>query len=100
MTGGITLPRVDAVAARDPSGALWLSLTNVDPKRPAQFTATIAGVSVRSAEGQVLTGAAVDAHNSMADPNRVAPRPFAGRISGGQVRFDLPAKSIAVVRIR
>ncbi|HEY8551022.1 MAG TPA: alpha-L-arabinofuranosidase C-terminal domain-containing protein, partial [Vicinamibacterales bacterium] len=34
---GITLPRIDAVAARDASGTLWLALTNVDPSRPAEI---------------------------------------------------------------
>ena len=29
--GDITLPRVDAIAARDAAGKLWLALTNLDP---------------------------------------------------------------------
>jgi hypothetical protein len=30
----VALPRVDAIAARDASGRLWLALTNLDPDRP------------------------------------------------------------------
>ena len=30
--GDIALPRVDAIAAKDASGTLWLALTNVDPE--------------------------------------------------------------------
>jgi alpha-N-arabinofuranosidase len=98
--GDVTMPRVDAVAARDPSGKLWLALVNVDANRPARFDVSFTGVNPRSATGQVLTAAAADAHNSFDDPNAVTPRPFVGRSSGGQLRFDLPAKAIAVVQVQ
>ncbi|HEX8839930.1 MAG TPA: alpha-L-arabinofuranosidase C-terminal domain-containing protein [Sphingomicrobium sp.] len=94
----IRLPQVDAVAARDTSGRLWLAMVNVDPNRPARLA--IEGANARSAAGEVLTAAAVDAHNSFDRPTQVAPRPFAGRSSGGRLQFDLPAKSIAVVQLR
>jgi alpha-N-arabinofuranosidase len=98
--GDLRLPKVDAIAARDASGKLWLALVNVDPNQSASFAVAIDGASVRSASGQLLTAAAVDAHNSFDRPNDVVPRPFAGRISGGQLFFDLPSKSIAVVELR
>jgi alpha-N-arabinofuranosidase len=98
--GDMEVPRVDAVAARDSSGRLWLALTNVDPSRPARFSASIKGVPAGVARGRVLTAAAVDAHNSFAAPNRVAPRTFSGTTSGGRLHFELPAKSIAVVQVR
>jgi alpha-N-arabinofuranosidase len=98
--GDIRLPRVDAVAARDTSGKLWLSLVNVDPARPARVTTEIAGVSAQSASGLVLTGAAVDSHNSFTDPDEVAPQPYRGGATAGGLEFDLPPKSIVVVEIR
>ncbi|QIK80031.1 alpha-N-arabinofuranosidase [Sphingomonas piscis] len=96
--GGITLPRVDAIAARGTDGKLYLSLTNVDANKPARITAAVPGA--RRATGQVLTGPAVDTHNSFDNPNRIAPKPFSGRVSGGQLTFDLPAKSVAVVEVQ
>jgi alpha-L-arabinofuranosidase len=98
--GDVTVPRVDAVAARDMSGRLWLALVNVDANQPARFDVSFAGVNPRSAKGQVLTATAADAHNSFDSPNSVAPRPFAGRGGGGQLRFELPAKAIAVVQVQ
>ena len=95
--GDIRLPRVDAVAARDSSGKLWLALTNVDPNRPAKLTAAVSGA--RGATGRMLTGMAVDAHNDFARPDAVAPKPYSGRLAGGQLQFDLPPKSVAVVQI-
>src|SRR5439155_21729088 len=82
-SGDIRLPQVDAVAARDSSGKIWLSLVNIDPNRPAHFT--LDGIASKGAIGEVLTGAAVDAHNSFAQPAQVAPRPCTGRVSGGRL---------------
>ena len=96
--GDIRLPQLDAVAARDKSGRVWLALVNVDPNRRARLA--LDGTDAKSAVGEVLTGAAVDAHNSFDRPKQVAPRPFAGRSSGGRLQFDLPPKSIAVVQLR
>jgi alpha-N-arabinofuranosidase len=42
----------------------------------------------------------VDAHNSFASPNAVAPKPYSARVAGGQLQFDLPAKSVAVVQVQ
>ena len=68
--------------------------------RPASVRTSFAGMSPRGATGEVLTAATVDAHNSFDQPGAVVPRPFAGRASGGQLSFDLPPKSVAVVEVR
>jgi alpha-N-arabinofuranosidase len=98
--GDIRLPAVDAVAARDRSGQLWLALVNVDPNHEATIRTSIGGAVARAATGEVLTAAKVDAHNSFDHPNDVRPRAFTGRAAGGQLVFDLPPKSIAVVEVR
>lgn len=97
--GNIRLPRVDALAARDTSGQLWLALVNVDPVRPVRFLAAVDGFNARTAAGELLTAGAVDSHNSFEHPRQVVPRPFTARSSGGQVQFDLPPKSVAVLRL-
>ena len=98
--GDMRLPRVDAVAARDKAGRLWVSLVNVDPARPAQLSVAVDGLRAQTAVGQVLTSPAVDAHNGFDAPNQVAPKPFIGRVSGGQIAFDLPPKAIAVIQVQ
>jgi alpha-N-arabinofuranosidase len=98
--GDIHLPAVDAVAARDPSGRLWLAMVNVDPNRAASIDVSIGGLAARSAIGEVLTAATVDSHNTFVRPNQVAPRHFSGRASSGQLLFELPPKSVAVVEVR
>src|ERR1043165_369658 len=50
---GITLPRVDAIAAKDVTGKLWLELTNVDPNEFVEIEARLAGVNATSAAGEI-----------------------------------------------
>lgn len=98
--GDIVLPRVDAVAARDPSGRIWLAVTNTDPANPATVRASVAGKALTSAAGEVLTAPAVDTHNEFAHPDAVAPKPFRARVSEREVTIELPAKSIAVLQLQ
>jgi alpha-N-arabinofuranosidase len=97
---GVTMPRVDAVAARDSNGKLWIALTNVDPNNPAEISAEIGGVRVRSATGRVLTAAKVDAVNSFDAPNTVSPKPISARVSGKGLTVKLPPKSVAVLAVQ
>jgi alpha-N-arabinofuranosidase len=97
--GDIVLPRVDAVAARDTNGKLWLSLVNLDPERPADVRLAIPGVRARAATGTVLTAPKVNAINTFEAPNTVVPRPISGRAADGAVALQLPAKSVVMVAI-
>src|SRR5213080_4563850 len=70
---GVTLPRVDAIAATDSNGKLWLEITNIDPNQPAEIEETVAGVTVKSAAGETLSASKVDSVNSFDAPNTVVP---------------------------
>src|SRR5690606_4093032 len=83
--GDITLPRIDAIAARDVDGNLVLSLTNVDPHQPAAIEVSLDGVAAGSVSGEVLTGPKVDSINTFEDPQVVVPRPLAATLEGGRL---------------
>jgi alpha-N-arabinofuranosidase len=94
-SGGVDLPMVDASAARATDGSLWLSLTNLDPNRSARVTTNLTG----SASGRLLTGPAMDTHNSFDNPNAIRPVTYSATSAGGKLAFDLPAKAIVVVKV-
>jgi alpha-N-arabinofuranosidase len=98
--GTIALPRVDALAARDTSGTLWLSLTNVDPNQPAPVSISLAGITASTAQGETLTAPAIDSVNTFAAPNTVAPKPVSAAVQGGVLSLTLEPKSVTVVAIR
>jgi alpha-N-arabinofuranosidase len=97
--GNITLPRVDAIAARDTKGTLWLAVTNLDPNRPVEIDATIVGMNARSLVGEMMTAAKVDSVNTFDAPNTVIPKPVSATMQGGRLPLRLPPKSVTVVSV-
>ncbi|HEU4651645.1 MAG TPA: alpha-L-arabinofuranosidase C-terminal domain-containing protein, partial [Croceibacterium sp.] len=97
--GAITLPAIDALALRDTSGKLWLSLVNLDPHRSREVTLEVPGITVRRAQGQVLTAPNVNSVNTFDDPDAVTPNAISGTARGGKVTVTLPAKSVAMISI-
>ena len=98
--GSITLPRIDAIAAKDAAGTLWLSFTNVDPTMPAEIVATLTGITPRSASGETLTGSAMDSVNTFDAPNAVAPKPAQVTLEGNRLSLTLAPKSVTVIGVR
>jgi alpha-N-arabinofuranosidase len=97
--GAITLPRVDAIAAKDASGRLWLALTNVDPNRPVEVEVALAGMTATSASGETLTAPKVDSVNSFEAPTTVAPKPISAKARNGKLSIQLEPKSVTVVSV-
>jgi len=97
--GDITLPRVDAIAAKGSDGKLWLEVTNVDPDQPVEIEAGLAGITAKSATGQTLTAPKVDSVNTFDAPSTVVPKPISAKVQEGKVILQLPPKSVTVVSV-
>ncbi len=95
----ITLPRVDAVAARDAAGKLWLEITNLDPNQSAEIEASLTGINAKSASGETLTAPRVDSVNNFDAPNTVVPKPISAKIRDGKVTLKLEPKSVTVISV-
>jgi alpha-L-arabinofuranosidase len=97
--GDITLPRVDAIAAKDATGKLWLELTNVDPNQPVDVELSLSGIAARSVSGETLTAPKVDSVNTFDAPNAVMPKPISAKVQAGKLVLTLEPKSVTVVSI-
>ncbi len=95
----ISLPRVDAIAAKDTNGKLWLEITNIDPNQPVEIEASLAGVIPKSAAGETLTAPKVDSVNTFDAPNTVAPKPISVKIQNGKLIVKAEPKSVTVLSI-
>ncbi len=96
----ITLPRVDAIAAKDGAGVVWVALTNMDPNRPVEIAVRLAGTTARSASGETLTAPAVDSVNTFDAPRTVMPKPLQARVQAGVLTLTLDPKSVTVVALQ
>jgi len=97
--GDVSLPRVDAIAARDASGKLWVEVTNVDPNQPVEVQVNVAGMNVKGASGETLTAAKVDSVNTFDAPNAVVPKAISAKVSAGKLTLKLEPKSVTVVSL-
>jgi len=97
--GDITLPRVDAIAARDASGKLWLEMTNLDPNQPAEIELSLSGITAKSAVGETLTAPKVDSVNTFEAPKTVIPKPITAKIRAGKLALTLDPKSVTVISV-
>jgi alpha-N-arabinofuranosidase len=96
---GITLPRLDAIAAKNKTGKLWLAITNVDPNQSAEIEVTLAGINAKSAAGETLSASKVDSVNTFDVPNTVVPQPFSAKAQDGRLTLKLAPKSVTVVAV-
>src|SRR6202011_1665553 len=93
---GITLLRVDAIAAKDKAGKLWLAITNIDPNQPAEMEVSLAGINAKSATGETLTASKVDSVNTFDARNTVVPKPVSAKAQDGKLTLELAPKSVTV----
>ncbi len=97
--GDIKLPRIDAIAARDKNGKLWIQITNVDPNQPAEIDINLTGMTAKSATGETLTAPKVDSINTFDAPNTVVPKPISAKAQGGKLSLKLEPKSVTVISV-
>ena len=95
----VTLPGVDAIAAKDKAGKLWLEITNVDPNQSVEVEVSLDGVTAKSASGETLTAPKVDSINTFDAPDVVAPKPITARVQSGKLILNLEPKSVSVVSV-
>jgi alpha-N-arabinofuranosidase len=97
--GAISLPRVDAIAAKDAAGKLWVEITNVDPEQSAEIELDVAGVKAKAASGETLTAPKVDSVNSFEAPQAVVPKPISAKAQNGKLTVSVEPKSVTVISI-
>lgn len=96
-----SVPSLSVSASRDKNGRLHLSVVNLDPNRPAELTTTVAGATVKTVTGEVLTAPAMTALNTFENPNALKPAPFSGfKQQNGQLLLTIPAKSVVVLELQ
>jgi len=97
--GDAALPRLDAIAAKDKSGKLWIAITNLDPNRDVEIGASLVGITAKSATGVTLTAPKVDSVNTFEAPNTVVPEPVSARVQSGKLLLKLEPKSVSVISV-
>ena len=96
---GRPLPRVHVSASRSAEGVL-ISLCNLDPNTAEPIHCDLDGGAYTKIAAQVLTGAAMDTHNTFESPDAVRPTPLQAKLTGNGFELTLPAHSVATVMLQ
>ncbi len=97
--GDVSLPRVDAIAAKGKDGKLWVEITNIDPNETVDVELNLVGTSAKAASGETLTAPKVDSINTFDAPNTVVPKPISAKAQGGKLTLKLEPKSVSVISL-
>ncbi|HEY2084221.1 MAG TPA: alpha-L-arabinofuranosidase C-terminal domain-containing protein, partial [Verrucomicrobiae bacterium] len=95
------IPGLSASSSVDSTGAIHVTLCNLNPNNPASLTCQIQGAMPKTVSGQVLTASEMTAHNTFENPNAVKPEPFTAvqMVSGG-FSATLPPKSVVAIELK
>ena len=95
-SGDLKAPQISASSAKTVTGNTVLSLVNIHPSKPIDVK--IDG-PWQKANGELLTAAKTDAHNTFNHQDEVVPRKVTFEKSDAQLMVTLPAKSVAVLTL-
>lgn len=99
--GGGKIPAVNASASKDSSGAVHITLVNLDPVRRITVRARLEASSFRSVEGQVLTSGHFNDYNTFDQPGKIKPVAFHGaKKEGDGLAVDMPPMSVVALELR
>jgi alpha-N-arabinofuranosidase len=98
--GDQKIPALSISASKDSTGAVHISLVNIDANKSITIQTNIDG-NWKAVTGRILTSAKVNDYNSFDQPNKVIIKPFTGaKLTGNNLTIDLPAKSVVVVELK
>jgi len=95
----ISLPAVDAIAARGKDNQIYLAITNINPNESVEINLDLAEYTIKSAKGETLYTSTIDAINTFDNPLNVTPKALNVDVSKGSVSFTVKPHSVSVISL-
>jgi alpha-N-arabinofuranosidase len=101
QVGDKKIPAVNVSASLDSTGAVHVSLVNLEPNRKNTVRTSLLGINWKSVQGSVLTSKQLTDINSFENPGNIKIVPFNGaKKEGDQLVVELPAQSVVVLELK
>ncbi len=98
---GKKLTAVSASASKDATGAVNISLTNIDYSKPHEVSINLRGEDFSKVTGQILSSAKINDHNTFDQPNKISVKDFSGaKLEKGVLKLTIPAYSVIVLNVK
>jgi alpha-L-arabinofuranosidase len=95
------LPALSISASKDVSGAVHISIVNIDPKNTITTNLSLRGFEFKSVIGTILSSAKMQDYNSFEQPNKVTTKEFKGaKLVKGQLKVELPPFSVVTLELK
>jgi len=99
--GGHSIPSVSVSASKDKTGAVHITLCNLNPNEATRVDGAISGLKSGRISGRVLTALDINAHNTFERPDGVKPAAFEdAKLVGNGFVATLPPKSVVVLELK
>jgi alpha-N-arabinofuranosidase len=99
ILGKEMLDAVSVSASKDKTGAVHISLVNIDAHNEQQVK--IEGLSANSVTGRILRSDKLQDHNTFDDPQKVHPSAFTGAtLNGSSLSVKMPPFSVVVLELK
>jgi alpha-N-arabinofuranosidase len=99
--GDQQIPSLNASASQDSTGAVHLTLVNLDPKKSLQIQTSLAGIQWQTVTGSMVTSAELTDINTFERPDKIQVQAFSGaKKQGNNLVVTLPAKSVVMLELK
>lgn len=99
--GNEKMPALNASSSKDSSGAIHISISNLDPEHGAKVEVDLQGATVNRVSGTVLHADSLQAHNTFERPRAVMPAVFRDfSIRGNQIGVNMPPASVVMLELK
>jgi len=101
MLGEKKLKAVSASASKDKSGAVHISLVNIDAHNEQEVLIDLGDLIAKSVMGRILRSDKLQDHNTFDNPDKVSPSVFNNAsLNGNSISVKLPPFSIVVLTLK
>ena len=95
------IPAVNISASQDSTGAVHITLVNLDPNKKINIRTALPGIKWNGVKGSILTSKKLTDINSFENPNAITIAPFGGaKKENNDLVIELPAQSIVMLELK
>ena len=100
VSGTDKIPALNVSASKDSTGAVHISLVNLNPLKTISIQTTVDN-NLKLVTGKIITAAQLTDINTFEQPNKVIATTFNGaRLNGTNLNIDLPAKCVVTLELK
>jgi alpha-L-arabinofuranosidase len=101
VNGDRKIPAINASASRDSTGAIHITIVNLDPNKNISINSNLGNLPWNRVTGRIVTSANLTDINTFQNNNKVRATDFkGGRKEGNNLVVDLPAKSVVMLELK